>query len=151
MKVVENRDLFQSLMGFWEETFAGGCPSIYPGMKDDFTAESTWVELQVPSCLEMPSSHVGLKSMRFLLDVHCFAKRGTDLKTMPLLVDATRDAVSRRVWAVRDFAEEAKPAVGYARMGDVEVRDLSRIEQRVLKSELQHVLVSARGIAQMMQ
>lgn len=143
------RNLVQSFSAFWDDQFAGDCPTIFPGMQVDASDWDCWVELQTPVIREVQRSQVGLQMVRFFVDVHCFVRRDTDLKKVHTVVDAVREVLSRSVWMVRDGTLSGQPVIGAARMGETEVRDLSRIEQRVLGGDLTHMLVSSRGLAQL--
>lgn len=142
------RNLIQSLSSTWIDAYKGTAETVFPGQDRDMSGCEKWNELQVPVIRELPRVNAGMRLQRVNFDVHCFVRRGSDPKVVLDEVDSVRKALGCRTWGVRDYTDEARPVIGVVRTQEVEVRDLTRLEQRVLGSELAHVLVSCRGFAQ---
>ncbi|WP_237229045.1 hypothetical protein [Rubinisphaera sp. JC750] len=144
-------NLMTSLARFWEETFSGDSPVIFPGEQREASRWPTWVELAIPFANEQVERSRGLERIGFTVDAHAFVAETTDLNTARRLVDAIRDTLAGANLVVRDVDLSALPAIGWARLAEAEVRDLSRLERNVGGRPLQHFLVSLRGMAQLVE
>ena len=144
-----HEDLIRSLTAYWDDSFSTTWPTVYPGMQDDFSSQQAWVELDIPWINDRQVRNSGLQFLDFALDVHCFSRRDDDLARMRVMIDEIRGTLTRQIIAVRDFDLSAQPAIGYAKLGEPEVRDFSRIERSVKGRPLNHSLVSYRGLAQL--
>ena len=146
--MIETNNLLRSLYRFWGETFPTTWPTIYPGVQAEASEWSTWVELAVPVWEPQPRRQTGMALSRFRLEVHCFCRGGTGNALSRELVDAVQKCVNGSGFVIRDFHFVELPAIGFARLQEADVRDLSRFERTPSARPLQHLLVSVTGRAQ---
>jgi len=147
--IIETDNLTRSLFRYWGEVFPTTWPTIYPGTQQDASDWPAWVELSLPVLEQLPRRrHQGLACSRFTLDVHCFARIGNGGATGRQLADAVQETLAGPGVLIRDFQLPELPVIGFARLREPDVRDLSRSERTTGERPLQHWLVSVAGRAQ---
>lgn len=131
----------------WESAF-DACPTLHPGQQVDLAAETAWVELWVDTWDEQPCRNGGPERMTVAVTVHCFSRHPTDLAELRTVADAARVALGRQFIAVRDYEQGDAPLLGYLRLREPELRDLTRVHAEETRGALRHVVVLCRGVAE---
>lgn len=135
----------RSVQVHWGSVF-GACPTIHPGQQADLANDTAWVELWVDTWDEQPRRNDGPQRMTVAVTVHCFSRHPTDMAELRTIADAARGALGRQLIAVRDFEQEGAPVLGYLRLRETELRDLTRVHDEETRGALRHVVVLCRGV-----
>jgi len=137
----------RSLHVHWADAFSG-CATVHPGEQLDVGAQTAWVELWVDAWDEQPRRNDGPERMSVAVTVHCFSRHATETAELRTIADAARVALARQLIAVRDYEQSGSPLVGYVRLRETELRDLTRVHDEGLRGSLRHVVVLCRGVAE---
>ena len=131
----------------WAETF-DVCPTVHPGQQIDTVTATAWIELWVDAWDEEPGRNESPQRLPISVTAHCFSRHATDLADVHRLADGARGALSRQLIDVRDYDQLAAPLLGYLRLRESEMRDLTRAHDDELRGALRHVVVVCRGVVE---
>lgn len=142
-----SRTIAGSLFAHWADQFPLNVPTIYPGTERDLAGAAEWLDIAVESWGERARRANGRRIVSLAVVVHCFAKPATDHGRADVLADAARATLAGRTIEVRDADESGEPVVGYIKLFEPQVRDLSR-PAREAGAGLRHVTLRVPGIAE---
>lgn len=137
----------RSLHVHWGDAFSA-CPTVHPGEQFDVAGRTAWVELWVDAWDEQPRRNDGPERMSVAVTVHCFSRHATETAESRAIADAARGALGRKLIEVRDFEQSGAPLLGYIRLRETELRDLTRVHDDALRGALRHIVVLCRGVAE---
>jgi len=143
-----HQSITAGLQTWWSDQFPLSVQTIYPGMTIDTSTIDEWMDLKIDTWSRKPQRATGKRLINFSMTVHCFVKPAIETYRIQTLVDAARKTLSQQNIPVRDYDNSGSPVVGYARLIEIEVRDLSRNDLNSNKHNLHHVAISSSGIAQ---
>ncbi|MEM1060976.1 MAG: hypothetical protein AAF532_02805 [Planctomycetota bacterium] len=129
----------------WKEELGAGVDVVTPGRRLDGDASSEWAELDV----ELYTGRAGRPSGRFdavTVIANVFAKAGEDAYRAREIADTAKAAFDGRTVAVPDYDLSGRPVIGYVRLGEATLRDLTR--STAVRQELSQCSLIWRGTAQ---
>lgn len=122
-----------------------GVRVISPGERVDGNSFEAWVDLDVEAWTGRSGRASGrLDGVTVTADV--FVRRDGDAYRSRELADRARGAFDGATVTVLNFDESSRPAVGFVRLGEAVVRELSR--SGAVRQELSRVTLTWRGVAQ---
>ncbi|MEX0701183.1 MAG: hypothetical protein WD069_03730 [Planctomycetales bacterium] len=143
----DTKTITGSLFSHWADQFPLSAPTIYPGTEVDLADAVEWIDLALDAWSDRAGREIGKRMLSVTVAVHCFAKPSTDHGRADELADAARATLAGRTIAVRDADESGLPVVGYLKLFEAQVRDLSR-SARDTGGGLRHVAIRVSGIAE---
>lgn len=140
-------DIVHSLHVHWANAFTV-CPTVHPGQQIDTSTVTAWAELWVDSWDEERGRSDGPQRLPVSVTLHCFSRHATETSDVHRLADGARTALSRQLVEIRDYSEVGTPLLGYLRLRESELRDMTRAHDDELRGMLRHVVVLCRGVAE---
>lgn len=137
-----------SLMSYWRDEVEVEAPTSYPGMRLDTSALAGWLEWRTEFWKPYVQRSAQRELQRLSVHVHVYTKGLHSGPVLQRLIDGVLPVLSRRTIAVHDPEQSGAPLVGYVRLDEPEVRELSREELNRQGTTLRHALIEWRGRAQ---
>ena len=137
----------RSLHVHWAGAFAA-CPTVHPGQEIDTAGPTAWVELWVEAWDEQLRRNVSQERMALAVTAQCFSRHLSETAEVRRAVDAARAALAMQLVEIRDYDQSGAPLLGFARLREAEVRDLTRMHDDGSRGGLRHLVVFCRGIAE---
>ncbi|MAT14601.1 MAG: hypothetical protein CMJ46_04950 [Planctomyces sp.] len=137
-----------SLMSYWRDEVVVDLPTIYPGMRLDTSSLPGWLEWRTEFWKPYAQRSGQWELQRLSVEVHVYAKGLDTGPVLQRLIDGVLPVLTRKTIEVHDYEQSGTPLLGYVRLDEPEVRELSREELNRSGSTLRHALIEWRGRAQ---
>lgn len=137
-------DVVCELQRFWAGAAPAGTATQFPGVPLDAAELECWYEFWVSQLDEPPHRTAGKERRSLVIDLHCFA-RGRDKRRAAGLADAAQTALAHTELPVRPAGSQEAP-VGWLRLRECQLRDLTRESTAVAQLPLQHVMASIAAV-----
>lgn len=148
MTTFNHQSISAGLQTWWRDQFPLNVTTIYPGVLVDTSATDEWIEIQIDTWSRRPQRTIDKRLLDFSLTIHCFVKSTTDTKRIHELTDAAGETLSQKDVPVKNYDLSAEPILGYAKLFETDVRNLSRNDVDTNKHNMFHTVLSCTGIAQ---
>lgn len=139
--------IVRSVQVHWNDVF-DACPTVFPGQQIDVSSQTAWVELWVDLWDEQARREDGPERISVSATVHCFSRHEADTTEISRIADAGRAALTRQTVGVFDHGQSGAPLVGWLRLRESELREMTRSHDGDLRGALRHVVVLCRGTAE---
>jgi len=138
----------ESVGAYWSEMIEGWLPTIYPGRQIDSSDWQEWSEYSVSTWKGPIQRSGGWERLRVQLTSQVFVRKGTNLGRGAEIAERIRGLTAQICLPVKDRNDEEAAIVGYLRLYEPEVKNLSLHESNPGESGLEHWTMDWRGIAE---
>lgn len=144
---VEPRWISSAVYRAWSEEVTEAVPTIYPGVEVDTTAWSEWYEIWVEQWQARPQRQRAPEFCDVRVTVHAFVRPTANKGRAQELMGVARTVLTGRTLAVENSDSEGG-VVGYIKLGNGDVKELTRVDADASRHGLQHLVGLWRGLAQ---
>ena len=138
----------RSVQVFWRDTFPPVAVTVYPGQHIDGGAITEWVELWLDVWDERIRRAGARAGLTLFITVHCFSRDVTQTARLHQIADAVRETLASKTIIVRDFSLSGTPTVGHVRVGEPELRVLTRGRMNAAEDPLRQISASFRALVE---
>lgn len=138
----------RSVQVYWRDTFPAVAVTVYPGQRIDGTSLTEWVELWLDVWDERIRRTGARAGLTLFITVHCFSRDLTQTARLQQIADATRETLASKTISVLDYSLSGTPTVGHVRIGEPELRVLTRRRLNAEEDPLRQVTASFRAIVE---
>lgn len=130
----------------WASGPGASTPTVYPGLASDTSGWSAWYEIWVDhwSARRQRQQAPELQDVR--VTVHAFARPSADLAQVQELMRQARELLTGVTWPIAD-SDPAETLLGYLKLGEADIRELSRLDADASRHGLQHHVGQWSGLA----
>ena len=140
--------LASSLYSWWDETASSSAITLYPGVDRDSAETSEWVELWIETVRHPRQRNHTPLLLDVTVTVHCYSREPFDLSLGQKLAESVRAQLSQQVIPLFDFEESLPLEVGYLKLNEPDIMNMTRSHLEQQERPLQHYVVMCRGVAQ---
>ncbi|VAX40671.1 hypothetical protein MNBD_PLANCTO02-2912 [hydrothermal vent metagenome] len=148
MTTLNHQSISAGLQTWWRDQFPLSVATAYPGLFINTETMSEWIEIQIDTWSRRPQRAIDKRLLDFSLTIHCFVKPTGDTKRIHVLTDAVRETLAQRDIPIKNYDVSAETVIGFAKLFEIEVRDLSRNDFDSNKHRMFHSALSCTGFAQ---
>ena len=144
----DDKAVHSSLLKHFDDNFNASSSLTYDNMPFDWDAATEAVDVVVET-FDSPVRRKGNKiETQVQVTVNCWAKRGTNLWRGHELADAVAAVLKHAEVTVKDYDAAGDPTVGYCRLREPMLIDMTRENEDDTRVDLQHLTVICRGRSQ---
>ncbi len=132
----------------WAEGLGETTPTLFPGLRGDTSSWSEWYEIWVDQWSARPQRQHAPELSDVRVTVHAFVKAGNDLGRIQELMRQAQTLLNGRTLAIVDPEQSGAPILGYLKLREPDVKELTRMDADASRHGLQHHVAQWRGIAQ---
>lgn len=133
--------LITSIHSHWASQVPNGTPTIYPGARVDTNRLTDWYELWVDAWSDSPRRHADPDGLTVSILIHCFSRQPTRKTTVQRLASVARTALARQTLSIIDADAPTPRTIGFLRLREHAVHDLSRNHAALGQERLQHLVL----------
>ena len=131
----------------WSENFPAAIPTVFPGTVRDTSALEEWVELWVDAVMPHVERDHAPRSATVGVTVHCFSRNPLQTSRIQQIAGEVSGALGGKTFSLSDHENPAAPPIGWVRVGEPQIRTLTRNRPESFRTPLQHVVVTFRATA----
>lgn len=131
----------------WADGLAEPILTIYPGLRVDTANVTEWYELWIDQWSPRAQRQRAPELCDVRVTVHAFVKSTTDKSRVQQLMDQARTILTGRTIAMTD-PDDSSSVLGYIKLGEADIKELTRMDADAQRHGLQHQTALWRGIGQ---
>ncbi len=133
----------------WNDGIADAVPTLYPGLRGDTSLWTEWYELWVDHWSPRRQRAQAPELCDLRVTVHAFVKAAPSKARISELIEQARSLLTGQTISIPD-PETSDAVLGYIRLGDAQVKELTRSDADASRHGLQHHVAFWDGLAQRM-
>ncbi len=131
----------------WADGLSEPILTIYPGLRVETAHVTEWYEIWVDQWSPRAQRQRSPELCDLRVTVHAFVKATTDKSRIQQLMDHARTVLTGQTLAILD-PDDSDTVLGYIKLGEADIKELTRMDADAHRHGLQHQAALWRGIGQ---